>query len=777
MRKILGRIAKNRATGEGGNYKAEDRSEGFPISRRAFLGITAGAAAAFGAAYAFEWPSFAFPSDPAGYVEGIGAEEWVPTSCLNCPTRCAVSVRKIQQENDSTWHAVRIVGNPKSTYSDGKTCPRSHIGLQILYNPKRFQTKPLKRKVGAEKGLVPGSDALKSLEECFEETTWDEALEEIAGRLNGLSGHPEKLIVVAGLNTTSDNDLVQRFARAFGTPNLLAEDSLELAADSEGKFLAVGRRDSGYDLEKTRYVLAFGADIIEYERPLARNLRAWGKIRRENPNRAKIVTISPRYSVTAAKADEWIPIKPGAEGALAMAMAHVIVTEGLYDADFINNWTSGFAAYRTLVSSNKFKPAAVAEVTGIPAETTRRLAREFAQTSPAMAWSGLAATGLPYGTYASHAIYCLNALVGGIDAPGGILYQDEPLYQDMPPVTGPDPSMSYRDFVQQVFPQAEPATVVIGLNGNLVMSVPQRSEWNGTLAKLPYYVHVGPAWNEMAAYADIILPASTYLEEWGYETAIPGSGYAEVRIKQPVISPRFNSRPTAQILFDLAARVDSAKDAFKNIGGGPEGFAEYRTQPLAAWSVFKKDGVWVGPSYVYAKDDPAKYNQLFGTASGKFEFHVQNLDAVLDVDSGSAGPVDYKLKLAPYSPVLDIRDGNQNYPWAQEIYLVMAGRGWDNFVELGAETAHDHHIGDGDKVWVESGGGAVEAKANVVEGMRPGVVAIALGQGHYACGEWADGIGVNALDVVALERGGGFNCDDVSGQPCFSNTRVNIRKA
>ena len=118
---------------------------------------------------------------------------------------------------------------------------------------------------------------------------------------------------------------------------------------------------SAYDLALTNYILAFGASILESHKPLARNLRMWGKIRRERPNRAKVVVIDPRYSVTAAKADRWIPINPGTDGALAMAIANVIISERLYDSNFISNWTVGFDEYKELVLGY-YSPESVADI-------------------------------------------------------------------------------------------------------------------------------------------------------------------------------------------------------------------------------------------------------------------------------------------------------------------------------------------------------------------------------------------------------------------------------
>jgi len=461
-----------------------------------------------------------------------------------------------------------------------------------------------------------------------------------------------------------------------------------------------------------------------------------------------------------------------------MAIANVILKKGLYNKNFINNRTSGFDAYKDFTSGDNFNPGRVAGIIGISSDTIRRIAMEFAGTLPAIAWSGQGATSWPYGSYASHAIYCLNALVGSIDAPGGIIYQESPPYKDLPALAGTVPGTNYRNVADHLMPNSD-YKVILGFNSNLVMSVPGWNAWNEALAGVDYYAHIGPAWNEMSAYADVILPSCTYLEEWGYETALPGSGYAEAKIKQPVIDPLYGSRPTAQVVFDLAARLGAkVQDAFKNIGDNPEGFAKYRTGDFIFWDIFKRKGVWTGPPYIYGKDDPSKYDQLFKTPSGKFEFHIENLGHVLNIDF-VGDESKYLYRLMTYRPVLDIRNGNQNYPWAQEIFLVMRGRGWDNYLEINPHTAAEVRVSDGDYVFVETAFGQIKAGVRIIEGILPGVVAIATGQGHYACGEWADGIGVNPNDVISLKNNNGneINCDTLSGQPCFFNTLVGIRKA
>ena len=725
----------------------EKRSDGLVISRRTFLGVSAGVAAAIAAGYVIKRSEINFLLEPQESTEGVLTEKWVATSCLNCPTRCAIKVRVVNGK------AVKIVGNTKSTYSDGKTCPRSHIGLQVLYDPDRI-TSPLKR-TNQQKG--------RDEDPGWEPIGWDEALSEIKEELEKRASTPEKVLLTQGLNTSSDEDLIRRLAKAYGTVNLVFEDALETGADREGKQMADGRNNSGYDLESTNYVLAFGANIVESERPLARNLRMWGKIRRERPNRAKIVVIDPRYSLTAAKADEWIPINPGTEGALAMAIANVIVSGGLYDTDFVDNWASGFDDYRNLVLSNDFSPEGVAEITGVSTDAIRRIAREFAQSKPAIAWSGTGATNWPHGTYASHAIYCLNALVGSIDVPGGIVYQESPPYRHMPAITGNEPGVSFHQAADSVLNNN--VEMVMGFNSNLVMSVPDTSRWDEALANIPYYVHIAPSLTEMANYADIVLPACTYLEEWAYESSPPGSGFAEAKIKQPVVEPLPDSRPIAQIIFTLVSHLGGKVEKAFEITGDPEEFVKHRTDAFVSWHTFEADGVWKGQDYQYGK-----YKQIFHTPSRKFEFHSANLNRLLNVEFLGDNS-EYPLKLITYHPVLDIMNGNQNYPWAQEIFLVMHGFGWANFVEINTDTAQKLGIKDGDTVRVASEFGEIKARARVSEGILPGVVAIASGQGHYSSGRWADGIGVNPNEII------GVDYDGESGQPSFFNTRVRVYKA
>jgi anaerobic selenocysteine-containing dehydrogenase len=131
----------------------------------------------------------------------------------------------------------------------------------------------------------------------------------------------------------------------------------------------------------------------------------------------------------------------------------------------------------------------------------------------------------------------------------------------------------------------------------------------------------------------------------------------------------------------------------------------------------------------------------------------------------------YRLVLSTYQPLPIIENGSQNYPWPQEMYLVMHGQGWKSLAEMNHQTAEVLGIDDGDEVWIESPSGRIKAIARVFEGIYPGVVSIASGQGHYAYGEWQKDIGVNPNDII------GVDYDRLSGQAVFFNTRVKVYRA
>jgi anaerobic selenocysteine-containing dehydrogenase len=396
--------------------------------------------------------------------------------------------------------------------------------------------------------------------------------------------------------------------------------------------------------------------------------------------------------------------------------------------------------------------------------------------------------------------------VGSIDIPGGVTYQENPKYRDMPHRVEDDMARRGKNYPKidfrgtDKFPAAEVVTnqipesllqgvpytveMAIGFNSNFNMFAPATERWDTALKKLPFYVHISPFISEMALYADLVLPCTTYLEEWGYDHSPPGSGFAEGRIKQPVVKPLGDARSVIDIVFEMSKRLGAGPaQSFANIGDHPEGFVKFRTETLMPWKEFLGRGVWAGKDYEYKK-----YGRIFHTPSKKFEFYSGNLKSLISkMRKGSEKDFDYlpnyreanflgekekyPLLLLPYQPLMVVENGSQNYPWAQEIFLPMKGVGWETLVEINSETAKTLSLKDGQAVWVESPFQKIKARVKFSEGVHPGVVAIPFGQGHYSYGKWQKGIGVNPNEII------GVDYDTLSGQTAFFNTRVKVYKA
>jgi anaerobic selenocysteine-containing dehydrogenase len=272
--------------------------------------------------------------------------------------------------------AVKIEGNPAHPINGGGIGPKGQAGLQLLYHPDRIRG-PLQRSGPRGSGR-------------WTQITWDTAIGRLASELSALrgTGHPEGLVVIDGEPRGVVPRLWDRFLRAYGSPNHVTH-----ASTSEGARALAMRWMQGstelpaYDWQDTGYVLGFGVGLFDSWCQTIHMSRASGALRRGKPGqRAKFVHVASRFSVTAAKADEWIAIEPGTDGALALAIAHVLVRDGLYDRAFVGEHTFGFddfrdkagrshRGFRTMVLS-EYAPEKVSRITGVASETIVRIAHE-----------------------------------------------------------------------------------------------------------------------------------------------------------------------------------------------------------------------------------------------------------------------------------------------------------------------------------------------------------------------------------------------------------------
>jgi anaerobic selenocysteine-containing dehydrogenase len=595
-----------------------------------------------------------------------GVEQWVTSGCNLCPGGCGVRLRLIDTR------AVKLEGNPLHPVSHGGLCPVGQAALQLLYNPDRV--KGPRRRVGAR-----GSGQWEAL-------SWDEALKTLLAQLRELRerGEPHTLLIATGRSRGLMPELFRRFARAFGTPNVLQLDDHDPSSDA--LWLTQGIREPiAYDLENAKYILSFGVPLVDGWWAPVRQMRALVQVRQGTPGRrGKLVQVEPRLSPTAAKADEWIPVNPGTEGALALGLAHVLVADGLFDRRFVAERTLGFEDFRALLLK-EYTPSAVAKITGVPEETIRRLAREFAGFGPGVAIGP--AGGQSNDRETAWAIHALNALAGSIDRPGGALVaRTAPLAQrpeaaldekarkglTMPTLPGAqgDEPFAERSFalLAEVIKSGKPYRVkaLFLWEANPAFTEPDPGRIRQALSEIPFVVSFSSFVDESTEYADLILPDHTFLEAWHDDPPPPGLPYPVIGVAQPAVEPLHETRHTGDVILALA----------RELGGGVSGalpwkeFKEvmlasveglYRSRrgmvftkheasepprPLKEWEwapppykSFKEfwedlvnKGGWIDPSYRYGD-----WARVLRTPSGKFEFDSQALRRQVEARARAQG--------------------------------------------------------------------------------------------------------------------------------------------
>jgi anaerobic selenocysteine-containing dehydrogenase len=793
-----------------------------PLSRRQFLKLSAsvaGSAAVISGARSL-FTSLTAEASTGGALQTSAEEKIIPTVCLLCPSGCGMLARV------ANGNLVKLEGSPMHPVNLGALCPKGQAAPELLYNPDRL-TGPMRRT--GERGAGQ-----------WESITWGEAIQTVAEKLNELRATrtPERTAVLYGETRGQMRPLLERFMAAVGSPNAISHESLNIAAAKLGTLLTQGVYDlPNYDLENAHYVLSFGASMLEAGRSPQRMVSGYAYMRRGRAERGKIVVIDPRQGVTGAKADEWIPIKSGTDAALALAIANVIIKTGQFDSDFVYNYCFGFEdfkdddgkehkGFKNYVLEN-YDPQRVEGITGVPATTISRIAGEFAGNPPAVAilpGKGGLLNGSFNGVAAAMAIHSLNALVGNLDVPGGVLTQRYPLCNPWPelpadPVAEKGGQAERVDGAGTLFPVGRhayqavadrvldgyPLEVLFLYDANPVFETPSGGRFIQAFEEIPLIVSFSSFMDETAHYADLVFPEPTFLERW-QDDYIEGLGYAGIALRQPIVEPLYDTMNTGDFILKVAQKM-----------GGPiveaflwESFEALLEERISGngtdWETLKELGVWMIPGYRYARHGSKRWVQeVIGrdrqksSRDGRFDFYSRELNCLLNgmdktqLEAMGAGvngdpffmphyePVEYLgdeteypfllnvvtlMSLGPYSAAA-------NLPSLQEISGMTVGERWKSWLEMNPETAHELGLKIGDMVWVLTANGYLSqpVKLKLVKALRPDVVNLPYNQGHTAVGRFAKGRGPNGLEMMNPAS------EPFSGLASFTNTRVQIVKA
>ena len=700
------------------------------INRRDFLkmGGGAGVAIALGGGL---WKWSQFPVAENSY----GPERWIPTVCGQCMGGCGVLVRVIDG-----W-AVNIAGNPLHPVNRGTLCPKGIAGLQGLYDPDRIRT-PLKRKGKRGEGR-------------WDPISWDEALSTISESLKKLrkNGEPHRLAMLGGRYRGLMRSLWERFLEAFGSPNYIDNQFQWEGPCAEGLFLTQGIYSSpAYDFENARYLLSFSSGLLESYWSPVQALNAYGQFRRGNPDRrGKLVQIEPRLSVTAIKADEWVPIQPGTEGLFALGIANMMIKEGLYNKEFVASFGSGFEnwtdargkehlGFKEFVLS-EYDSDVVSRRTGVHVDSIIRLAREFASNQPSLA------LGFRDRPFHQMAVSILNGLVGNIDASGGLLIPTAVPLQSLPPfakdavaekglrVERIDGGKKSSLMFQPPYPFA--SNVISGkpyrpevlfiYYSNPLFSNPNPDLFSKVFAEIPLIVSFSPYMDDTASQADLILPDRAPLERWQDDSVFLNKGFPVLGIRQPVIEPLYQTRATGDVLLQitksLGGEIQKAfpwNDFKEVLLYGIKGVFDakrgdtFGLQFEQAWTRLLERGGWAAPSYKTFEEfwkqlqekggwwDPIydfkEWDRVFKTPTKKFEFYAQGLKQIHPAPSSN------DLKDASFFPHWEESEktsDKKEYPFDLNIFRTMTLTGSRNANQPWLQASVGSYVFEKWETWVE----------------------------------------------------------------------------
>jgi len=802
------------------------------LSRRTFLQSAFAGAVTTGLAVS----SGLNPITRAMAKEGLtfcpGSGEWKGTTCNGCTSFCA------KQVYVQDGRALHIRGNEFSKVHGTASCPRQYLALQELYDPDRVRTPMIRTNPEKGRGIDPQ----------FKPISWDEAIKLIADRIMALREKNEthRYVSLRGRYSYLSDLLIKNFTQVLGSPNAITHSALCAEADKFGSFFTEGNWGyRQYDIQDTRYILSFGVDPLSANRQVSYYCSEWGN----TLDHAQVAIVDPRFSASAAKADEWLPVVPGQDAALGLALAHLVLVKGGWHRPFVGDFIDGenrFVAgqevdpetFESLHTNGLVEwwnlelkertPEWAAERCGISVEQIYRLADKLVDAAPRVQiWRSRGVQMQHRGGYTAMALHALNGLLGAVDQKGGVLkWASAPVgkipsskpYVDAIGKNGLKhekidrrgrlefPALKKGKSGGGVVTNAVADSIlledpylpefVLGYFNNFSFSAPGGQRWEEALKKISFVTHITTNISEFSWYSDLILPAPHFMfERWGIQKTA-GNRFTQVSISQPVVKKLGLAQEDEcgvpwLIAKELEKRgfkepmqylLSEFKDPESGLAPtGPEELAMYATKILtqklwdpakyqegdhfSGWEEFRSKGVWNSKPYAFKK----RWSHM-KTATKKFEFYSETLKVALgkhakkhhvevdDVMEATGYLARGEKVFVPHYeppfrygdekefPMLFVdhksrlnREGRSaNLPWYQNnIDIDPGARKNADVAKFNPIDAEALGIKDGDTVRITSIQGSITCEASLFEGVRPGTVAKAFGQGHWAYGRVA----------------------------------------
>ena len=678
--------------------------------------------------------------------------------------------------DELTGRATRVQGDPSHPVTRGFLCGKVAKYLDRVYSPDRLLY-PMRRRAGVAKGPVQQSE----MEAVFERVSWDEALDEIAAKLKNISDAfgPESILPYSYAGTIGQlgyGSMDRRFFHRLGASQLDRTICSSTGGAAFNSVYGVRMGIAPQDFRHARLIIAWGANIH------GNNVHLWPFIEEARRNGAKLVVIDPYKTRTAALADWHIAINPGSDAALAMAMMHVILREGLENKAYIAANTHGFAQLAEHVK--QYTPERSAAATGMTAGDIERLARMYAAAKPAAIRLNYGIQRQENGGAAARAVAMLPLLTGAwMQRGGGVVLSTSGAFPfnskalQMPELMLASPlGREARVVNMSVLGEAltvlgaragdgPPVKALFVYNCNPAAVSPNQTAVLRGMQREDLFTVVHEQFlTDTADYADILLPAPSFLEVKDVQGAY---GHYFMQLSQPAIAPLGESQPNWWVFGQLAQRMGFTESCFRDtadelidaaLSGNAAGITREQLERTPSISVAAEDAL------------PFSDASWFRTPSGRGEFYSDALAAAgqdalpvfrAPVESRHGGGEQiFPLEMLPRKADNWMNSTFANIPTHQGMERRTLG-----ILEMHADDAAPRGIREGELVEVWNDRGSVLLRAHINGSVRPGVVAAALGWSKLT----ADGKGVNVLTSERL--------NDLAGGPTFYSTLVEARKA
>lgn len=689
-------------------------------------------------------PTAGLTLEQAQLVARSRGEEVIPTFCPMCGPGPACGIYAFVKAG----RLLRVAGMAESPVNRGSLCPKGHAGPQWLYSPDRLK-KPLLRR-----GARGAGD--------FAEITWDEAIDRIADKLSEQKEQygPESLAILSPARR-SYSDLIQRFLIAHGSPNYGHSGICAMQRGFAFSYTIGGIPQADY--QNSDLIILWGRQPI-YAGPTmdpVRNLVAAKK------RGAKIITIKPSMEPDAGMSDIWVPLRPGTDAALALAMLHVIISEELIDRPFVDAWCYGYPELQEHI--RQYPPVWGEKITGVPAEQICQVARLYARTPAAAIDLGNGVEHAPSSNDAIRAVAILMAITGHLDRPGGNLLGGGPMGSlpgiprprslNMPerytpalvdklvapefpkefqPFLEGTSSAYYRIFESVLTEKPYPIRTIIAPGTQPVVSTRGPRQVIEALQKVDFYVVVDVMRTADMDYADIVVPnATTFESDHPFETRGPW-----LMARNKVVEPLDDCKSIYAFFLDLGVRMGYGDDFWH---GDLEACQNYQLQPFNL-SIEQLRQYPTG--IVYTPDGTGRtfenYARAFSAPSpriGRDPFLPQGKAALYNTTFAAAGYNPMPEWREPPESLTGTPELTGRYPLVLSDYHTSKNftASWQRNVPLLREmtpepTLHIHPetaavrgIADGDWVRVESPHGWIRVKAEYFPGIRPDTVMLLHG--------------------------------------------------